>query len=86
MAMRIVRWLIAASIAAAAGQQPATPLRTFTPEEVAALSQGMPEGKARELVVRTCAQCHEPSPAANLSTWKTAPKATARDEEGAHKK
>jgi hypothetical protein len=31
-------------------------------------------------------QPKKPSPAANLSTWKTAPKATARDEEGAHKK
>jgi len=39
-------------------------MKTFTPEEIAALSQGMPEGPARELVVRTCAQCHEPQRAA----------------------
>ena len=59
-----------AGIAAAQGQtpagQPPTQLRTFTPEEIAALSQGMPEGKARELVVRVCAQCHEPQRAASV--------------------
>jgi competence protein ComEA len=73
----MTRWLTAASIAfgtaalvIAQGQsqppagQPPTQLRTFTPEEIAALSQGLPEGKSRELVVRVCAQCHEPQRAA----------------------
>ena len=48
------------------GQAPASALRTLTPEEVAALSQGMPEGPNRELVVRVCAQCHEPQRVAAL--------------------
>lgn len=47
-------------------QTPASALRTLTPEEVAALSQGMPEGPDRELVVRVCAQCHEPQRVAAL--------------------
>jgi len=73
----MTRWLVAAWVALAAaaivaaqgqsqppaGQAP-TQLRTFTPEEIAALSQGLPEGKSRELVVRVCAQCHEPQRAA----------------------
>jgi len=48
------------------GQTPASALRTLTPEEVTALSQGMPEGPDRELVVRVCAQCHEPQRVAAL--------------------
>src|SRR5215471_16875799 len=80
MASLVTRWSSAIALAVAvagfavaraqtqapAGQQPSLPLRTFTPEEVAALSQGMPEGKSRELVVRTCAQCHEPQRAGAL--------------------
>jgi competence protein ComEA len=71
----IALMLAAASAAAidAAQQQtqaPAAPptaqLRTLTPEEIAALSQSMPEGPARELTVRVCAQCHEPQRAAAL--------------------
>jgi competence ComEA-like helix-hairpin-helix protein len=40
-------------------------LGRFLPAALA-LSQGMPEGKARELVVRMCAQCHEPQRVASL--------------------
>src|SRR5436190_11987486 len=47
-------------------QQPAVPLKTFTPEEIAAMASTMPEGAARELTVRVCAQCHEPQRAASL--------------------
>ena len=47
-------------------QQPAVPLKTFTPEEIAAMAATMPEGAARELTVRVCAQCHEPQRAASL--------------------
>lgn len=51
----------------AVAQSPAAlPQRQFTPEEMAALSQGLPEGAGRELTVRVCAQCHEPQRAAAL--------------------
>src|SRR6185503_20726154 len=44
----------------------AQPGRTFTPEEMAALRATLPEGAARDLVIRVCAQCHEPNRAAAL--------------------
>jgi len=47
-------------------QTPSSALRTLTPEEVTALSQGMPEGPDRELVVRVCSKCHEPQRVAAL--------------------
>ena len=49
-------------------QTPAPPaqMRTFTPEEMAAFRQSMPEGPARDLTIRVCAQCHEPNRAAAL--------------------
>jgi competence protein ComEA len=47
-------------------QQPAVPLRTFTPEEIAAMAATMPEGPARELTVKVCGQCHEPQRSASL--------------------
>jgi competence protein ComEA len=41
-------------------------MRTFTPEEIAAMAATMPAGPARELTVKVCAQCHEPNRAAAL--------------------
>ena len=49
-----------------AAQAPPPALRTFTPEEIAAMAESMPPGPARELTVRVCAQCHEPQRAAAL--------------------
>jgi hypothetical protein len=40
--------------------------RTFTPEEMTAFRASMPEGAARDLTIRVCAQCHEPQRAAAL--------------------
>jgi competence ComEA-like helix-hairpin-helix protein len=59
------------AIAAAQGQTTTTStqapaLRTFTPEEIAAMAETMPAGPSRELTVRVCAQCHEPQRAAAL--------------------
>jgi mono/diheme cytochrome c family protein len=45
---------------------PAGQMRTFTPEEMAAFRAVLPEGEARDLVIRVCAQCHEPNRAAAL--------------------
>lgn len=57
----------AAAIAVVSARTPPQlPQRIFTPQEIAALSQGLPEGAARELTVRVCAQCHEPQRAAAL--------------------
>lgn len=52
--------------AAATAAQPAQATKTFTPEEIAAMAQGMPEGPGREVTVRVCAQCHEPQRAASV--------------------
>jgi len=52
--------------ATAPPQKTPTPLRTFTPEEIAAMAATMPEGPARELTVRVCGQCHEPQRSASL--------------------
>jgi competence protein ComEA len=41
-------------------------MRTFTPEEMAAFRESMPEGPARDLTIRVCAQCHEPNRAGAL--------------------
>jgi len=41
-------------------------MRTFTPEEMAAMRASMPDGPARDLTIRVCAQCHEPNRAAAL--------------------
>ncbi len=54
------------STATTTAQQPAVPLRTFTPAEIAAMAATMPEGPARELTVRVCGQCHEPQRAASV--------------------
>jgi len=50
----------------AAQSPPPGQMRTFTPEEIAALGKGMPEGAGRDITVRVCAQCHEPQRVAAL--------------------
>jgi competence protein ComEA len=52
--------------AGAAPQAQTVPLRTFTPEEIAAMGATLPEGPARDLTVKVCAQCHEPQRAASV--------------------
>jgi competence protein ComEA len=54
------------STTTATAQQPPVPLRTFTPEEIAAMAATLPEGPARELTVKVCGQCHEPQRAASV--------------------
>jgi competence protein ComEA len=69
MQSRVFTAAIAGAIAAAmavSAQQPAPQMRTFTPEEMAAMRAAMPEGEARDLTIRVCAQCHEPQRAASL--------------------
>jgi len=62
-----ILWIgLALAAAGSVAAQQAPPQRTFTPEEIAALGKGMPEGPARDLTVRVCAQCHEPWRAASL--------------------
>jgi competence protein ComEA len=56
----------ATTTAAPAQAQGAVPLRTFTPEEMAAMSATLPEGPNREVMVKVCAQCHEPQRAASV--------------------
>jgi competence protein ComEA len=58
--------LTASMEATTSRQQPAVPLRTFTPEEIAAMAATLPEGPGRELTVKVCAQCHEPQRAGSL--------------------
>jgi competence protein ComEA len=41
-------------------------MRTFTAEEMKAFRESMPDGPARDLTIRVCAQCHEPNRAAAL--------------------
>jgi len=45
---------------------PPAQMKTFTPEEMAAMRASLPEGAARDLAIRVCAQCHEPNRAASL--------------------
>jgi len=59
----------AGSLATTASSQtpaPPAPLRTFTPDELAAMAATMPPGEARDVTVRVCAPCHEPQRAASL--------------------
>jgi len=44
----------------------AAQMRTFTPEEMTVFRASMPDGPARDLAIRVCAQCHEPNRAAAL--------------------
>jgi competence protein ComEA len=78
MTIRIATASLAAALTAAvavSAQQPSTPpaappaagqVRTFTPEEMAAFRASLPDGPARDLTIRVCAQCHEPNRAASL--------------------
>jgi len=73
MTRRSMVWFVAGAVAAAvsvsaAQQQSAAPSagRAFTPEELAAYRAALPDAPARELVIRVCAQCHEPQRAASL--------------------
>ena len=63
VAAALVSAVVAASQAPAA---PQGPLRTFTPDEIAAMAATLPPGEARDLTVRVCAPCHEPQRAASL--------------------
>ena len=54
------------STTSTAPAQATVQLRTFTPEEIAAMAATMPEGAARELTVKVCGQCHEPQRSASL--------------------
>jgi competence protein ComEA len=54
------------SAAVQAAQPSAAVPPTLTPEQITALSVGMPEGPARTVTVRTCGQCHEPQRVAAL--------------------
>jgi competence protein ComEA len=58
--------LAGAAVAIGAAQQPAAQGKTFTPEEMATMRASMPDGPARDLTIRVCAQCHEPNRAASL--------------------
>jgi len=61
---------LAAAVSFAQAQQPAAPApspgRAFTPEELATYRAALPDGPARETVIRVCGQCHEPNRAASL--------------------
>ena len=47
-------------------QAPAGQMKTFTAEEMTAMRAVMPDGPARDLTIRVCAQCHEPNRAGAL--------------------
>jgi len=71
--LKVLGVLTVVAVAVAAGHaqqtttaQPPAQMRTFTPEEMAAMRAAMPEGEARDLTIRTCGQCHEPQRAAAL--------------------
>jgi competence protein ComEA len=53
------------AVAPPRAQQPAQG-RTFTPQELAAYRAALPDGPARDLVIRVCGQCHEPTRAGSL--------------------
>jgi competence protein ComEA len=68
-AVAITAWAAGAVATSASSQTPAAPqapLRTFTPDELAAMAATMPPGEARDVTVRVCAPCHEPQRAASL--------------------
>ena len=69
VAVAITAWGAGAVATIATSQTPAAPqapLRTFTPDELAAMAATMPPGEARDVTVRVCAPCHEPQRAASL--------------------
>jgi competence protein ComEA len=55
---------VAAAVSLPRAQQAAG--RAFTPAEMAAYRAALPEGAARDTVIRVCGQCHEPTRAASL--------------------
>jgi len=57
---------VSAQVPPAQTPAPAGQMRTFTPEEMTAFRAVLPEGPARDLTIRVCAQCHEPNRAAAL--------------------
>ena len=57
--------MIVVAVALVQAQQPAQG-RAFTPEEMAAYRAGLPDAPARDLTIRVCGQCHEPTRAASL--------------------
>lgn len=57
--------LVAAAVSLPRAQQPAAG-RTFTPEELATYRAALPDGPARDSMIRVCGQCHEPTRAASL--------------------
>ena len=57
--------ITAAAVSLTRAQQPAQG-RTFTPDEMAAYRAALPDAPARDLVIRVCGQCHEPTRAASL--------------------
>ena len=64
-------WLVAAALVAAVSgvatrQSVPAQGRTFTPEELATFRAALPDGPARETVIRVCGQCHEPQRPASL--------------------
>jgi len=66
LAVAIAAGAVATMTSAQDPAAPQAPLRTFTPEEIAAMAATMPAGDARDLTVRVCAPCHEPQRAASL--------------------
>jgi competence protein ComEA len=59
---------VAAAVSLPAAHQSAPPVqgRTFTPAELATYRAALPDGPARETLIRVCGQCHEPQRAASL--------------------
>jgi competence protein ComEA len=65
--------LVAAAAVMMGAQQPSISTapppaagKTFTPEQMTAFRASLPDGPARDLTIRVCAQCHEPNRAASL--------------------
>jgi competence protein ComEA len=65
-ALLLASTLAAVSAALVSPQAAAPQGRTFTPEEMAAYRAALPAAPSRDLVIRVCGQCHEPSRAASL--------------------
>ncbi|HEY2431380.1 MAG TPA: helix-hairpin-helix domain-containing protein [Vicinamibacterales bacterium] len=57
---------VAIGVAASLRQAAPSQGRAFTPEELAVYRAALPDGAARDTVIRVCGQCHEPNRAASL--------------------
>jgi len=57
--------IVAAAVSLTGAEQPAQG-RTFTPAELAAYRAALPDAPSRDLVIRVCGQCHEPTRPASL--------------------